>query len=362
MANSSRVICYATSYGKAVPLFDPHIAAGSADHHGMPKVDGDGRGSWMRLAMGYTVSPEAVPLLRRLPSVEPDAELPAATVASAAPPAHPAATGRRTTTDSRALVSGRPNKRLRARPDEEPIDADRQTITLKQAVGQFIRQCTVSAYDREENEHDLGVPVGVLLRAFANYLTAAQLALSGAPLDLGPDDGECRYDAERDARFVSAVLSALTERGTKARLDDGPWRSKDPQWRYPQHCGEPTAVFEGWIVGCDLLHRYNPLVPADPYASHRLYAQITCFELDHASSAIHYVPLEYITPAQLALLKQAHGFCTPEDQHECPAVDTVYEWLNAVDSSGLVRYAERPGTVSCEPRNVVPFTILGPTY
>jgi hypothetical protein len=60
MANSSRVICYATSYGKAVPLFDPHIAAGSADHHGMPKVDGDGRGSWMRLAMGYTVSPEAV--------------------------------------------------------------------------------------------------------------------------------------------------------------------------------------------------------------------------------------------------------------------------------------------------------------
>ncbi|ELR18365.1 uncharacterized protein ACA1_136760 [Acanthamoeba castellanii str. Neff] len=256
--------------------------------------------------------------------VEPDAELPAATVASAA---------RAPCRDRSALVSGRPNKRLRARPDEEPIDADRQTITLKQAVGQFIRQCTVSAYDREENEHVLGVPVG------------------------------CRYDAERDARFVSAVLSALTERGkAKARLDDGPWRSKDPQWRYPQHCGEPTAVFEGWIVGCDLLHRYNPLVPADPYASHRLYAQITCFELDHASSAIHYVPLEYITPAQLALLKQAHGFCTPEDQHECPAVDTVYDWLNAIDSSGLVRYAKRPGTVSCEPRNVVPFTILGPTY
>ncbi|QBZ81271.1 Cystathionine beta-lyase/cystathionine gamma-synthase domain containing protein [Pandoravirus celtis] len=60
MIDSSPIIHYASSYGKPVPLFDPHIAEGSADHYDAQPQDNDRGGSWIRLAMGHAVDARTV--------------------------------------------------------------------------------------------------------------------------------------------------------------------------------------------------------------------------------------------------------------------------------------------------------------
>lgn len=59
MIDSSSIVHYASSYGKPVPLFDPHVAEGSADHYDT-RCRGASNGCWIRLAMGHTVDAATV--------------------------------------------------------------------------------------------------------------------------------------------------------------------------------------------------------------------------------------------------------------------------------------------------------------
>nr|UDO47980.1 cys/met metabolism plpdependent enzyme [Pandoravirus massiliensis] len=60
MTDSSLIIHYASSYGKPVPLFDPHVAEGSADHYDTFSHQSAPSGCWLRLAMGYTIDAATV--------------------------------------------------------------------------------------------------------------------------------------------------------------------------------------------------------------------------------------------------------------------------------------------------------------